>query len=266
MAQAEQSPWVFPPALFQVPVVVVTTPSMERAREALREEGSVLDVGCGGGAAAFALVPEVRRVIGVDREREMLEMFAANAQSRGIPVETIEGSWPEVAPRTKAADVVVAHHVVYNVSDVVPFLEALDGHARSRVVVEMTTRHPLISLNEAWRHFWGLERPSGPTSDELMTVLDEMGFCARGAVRGHDVERIVARRGRKVCPNPTVLAGEPRGRSARLLSRAPGAHGALAGHYLVGSSLGASRSQSLGSKPSGPRTMRIVFAQRGEKS
>jgi len=179
MAQAEQSPWVFPPALFQVPVVVVTTPSMERAREALREEGSVLDVGCGGGAAAFALVPEVRRVIGVDREREMLEMFAANAQSRGIPVETIEGSWPEVAPRTKAADVVVAHHVVYNVSDVVPFLEALDGHARSRVVVEMTTRHPLISLNEAWRHFWGLERPSGPTSDELMTVLDEMGFCAR---------------------------------------------------------------------------------------
>ncbi len=138
-----------------------------------------MDVGCGGGAAAFALVPEVRRVIGVDRELEMLEMFAANARSRGIPVETIDGSWPEVAPRTKAADIVVAHHVVYNVSDAVPFLEALDAHARSRVVVEMTTGHPLISLNEAWRHFWGLERPSGPTSDELMAVLDEMGIPAR---------------------------------------------------------------------------------------
>ncbi len=179
MAQAEQSPWVFPPVLFQVPPVVVATPSSERAREALGEEASVLDVGCGGGAAAFALVPDVRRVLGVDREPEMLAMFESNARARGIAVETIEGSWPEVAPRTKATDVVVAHHVVYNVSDLVPFVEALDGHARNRVVIEITTRHPLISLNAAWRHFWGLERPSGPTSDVLMAVLGEMGLPAR---------------------------------------------------------------------------------------
>jgi hypothetical protein len=76
------------------------------------------------------------------------------------------------------ADVVTAHHVVYNLGDVVPFLRALDEHARFRVVTEMTTRHPLTSLNEAWMHFWGLERPSGPTSDDLVEVLDEMGLRA----------------------------------------------------------------------------------------
>ena len=176
LAGAEQSPWIFPPVLFQVPLVSTVTPSSERAREALGEEASVLDVGCGGGAAAFALVPELRLARGVDREPEMLAMFEANALARGVAAMTVQGPWPDVAPRTNMSDVVVAHHVVYNVSDIVPFLSALGAHARHRVVIEMTTRHPLTSLNEAWRHFWNLERPSGPTSDVLLAVLGEMGL------------------------------------------------------------------------------------------
>jgi SAM-dependent methyltransferase len=178
LAQAEVSPWILPPALFQTPAAISPTPSHDRAREALGLEASVLDVGCGGGVAAFALLPEVQRVTGVDRQREMLAMFEANARDRGLVAETVEGLWPEVASRTRLADVVTAHHVVYNVGDVVPFLRALDEHARFRVVTEMTTRHPLTSLNEAWMHFWGLERPSGPTSDDLVEVLDEMGLRA----------------------------------------------------------------------------------------
>lgn len=176
LTQAEENPWILPAALFQIPAVISTTPSHEQARAALLVESSVLDVGCGGGAAAFALLPEVKRVFGVDRQRQMLAMFEANARDRGLVVETVEGLWPEVASRTPVADVVTAHHVVYNVSDVVPFLRALDEHARARVVIEMTTRHPLTSLNEAWMHFWDLERPSGPTSDDLIEVMDEMGL------------------------------------------------------------------------------------------
>jgi len=35
------------------------------------------EVGCGGGIAAFATVPPVRHVIGVDHQPEMLDMFSA---------------------------------------------------------------------------------------------------------------------------------------------------------------------------------------------
>jgi SAM-dependent methyltransferase len=75
LAQAEESPWIHPPVLFDVPEVIAPSPSHDRAREALSQEASVLDVGCGGGVAALALVPEVKTVIGVDHQPEMLAMF-----------------------------------------------------------------------------------------------------------------------------------------------------------------------------------------------
>lgn len=178
VGQAEESPWIHPPTLFDAPAVATASPSHDRARESLGDEASVLDVGCGGGAAALALVPEVRIVIGVDHQAEMLAMFERNATARGLEFRTIEGNWPEVAGAAPTADVVTAHHVVYNVGDIDPFLVGLDVHARHRVVLEMPTSHPLSNLNEAWQFFWGLERPVGPTPDDLMDVLDELGYPA----------------------------------------------------------------------------------------
>ncbi len=179
VASAPENPWIHPPALFDVPRTLEPSPSHDRAREALPSGGTVLDVGCGGGVAALAVSPPAARVIGVDHQVEMLTMFRANALGRGLAVETIEGHWPAVAERTPVADVVVAHHVVYNVADVVPFLAALGSHARHRVVLELPDRHPLASLNDAWDHFWALERPEGPTPDDLLAVLDEMGVSAQ---------------------------------------------------------------------------------------
>jgi SAM-dependent methyltransferase len=176
---APQSPWIHPPVLFEVPDQIQPSPSHDRAREVLAPGGSVLDVGCGGGIAAFALTPPATHVIGVDHQPEMLVMFRANAAKRGVTCETVEGFWPLVAALTPVADVVTAHHVVYNVADLVPFLRALDGHARSRVVLEMPDRHPLASMSDAWRHFWNLERPRGPTPAELLDVLRELGIGAR---------------------------------------------------------------------------------------
>ena len=185
---APQSPWIHPAVLFDVPDPIEDTPSHDRAREVLSEEATVLDVGCGGGIAAFALTPPASHVIGVDHQPEMLTMFRVNAGARMVSCETIEGFWPAVAPQTPEAGVVTAHHVVYNVGDIDPFLRALDDHARTRVVLEMPDRHPLVSMTEAWRHFWGLERPDGPTPVDLLAVLGDLGFDAkreqwRGAMR-----------------------------------------------------------------------------------
>src|SRR5512141_917000 len=80
LTQAKTSPWIHPPILFQIPEKIDETISHSRAREALPSGGSVLDVGCGGGIASFALTPPASHVIGVDHQGEMLEMFAENAK------------------------------------------------------------------------------------------------------------------------------------------------------------------------------------------
>lgn len=179
LEQAPESPFIHPPMLFQLPAVIEDSPSHRRAREVLDDGASVLDVGCGGGVAAFALTPPATSVIGVDHQREMLTMFAENAAARSLACQTFEGFWPAVAPLAPEADVVTCHHVAYNVADIVPFLQALNDHARTRVVLELPDRHPLTSLSGAWQHFWGLERPEDPTPADLMDVLGEMGITAQ---------------------------------------------------------------------------------------
>jgi SAM-dependent methyltransferase len=178
LEQAQESPWIHPPALFGVPEKIEMTASHKRALEVMPEGGSLLDVGCGGGIAAFALVPPAGHVIGVDHQPEMLEMFSANAKSRRVTSEVYEGFWPGIASKVPLADVVATHHVVYNVPNVGSFIRELNAHARKRVVIEMPRRHPLSSMSAAWKYFWKLDRPLSPTSGDLMLVLEELGIKA----------------------------------------------------------------------------------------
>ena len=86
----------------------------------------------------------------------------------------MHGAWPDVAGHTPHADVVVCHHVLYDVVDIAPFLFALTDHARLAVVAEVPTVHPMSAWSPAWEHFWGIERPAGPTVTDLIAVLDEL--------------------------------------------------------------------------------------------
>jgi SAM-dependent methyltransferase len=172
---APESPWGFPVPLFAPPATPIDTRSRRRALEALADDGSVLDVGCGGGAASMALVPPARAVTGVDTGDHMLSTFAAAADERGVPHREVLGSWLEVAATVEPEDVVVCHHVFYNVPDLTDFVRALTDHSRRRVVCELTANHPQSSLNELWRHFWGIERPAGPTFEDAVAVVRESG-------------------------------------------------------------------------------------------
>ena len=180
LAQAPESPWQHDTAMF---VVDDTLDRNVRAAEVARtvlpaSAGSVLDVGCGGGRAAMSLVPPAELVIGVDQSPAMLAEFTRAAAAAGARSMTVEGRWPEVAGVTPAADVVVCHHVAYNVADIEPFLLALTAHARLAVVLVLPPRHPMSAWNDAWRHFWGLERPPEPTADDLAEVLTGLGLDA----------------------------------------------------------------------------------------
>lgn len=173
---AETSPWIHPPVLFDLPDTIDDSPSHDRAREALGADRSLCDVGCGGGIATFALADALRRAVGVDHQRAMCELYEANARRRGLEVVTVEGDFPEVADHVVHCEVVAAHHVAYNVPDLAPFLVALDRCATRRVVLELPERHPLATLASAWKHFWNLDRPDGPTPDDLAAVAREVGF------------------------------------------------------------------------------------------
>jgi SAM-dependent methyltransferase len=176
--QAPESPWIHPPVLFQIPQQIELTPSHQKAFEALPVNGTILDIGCGGGIAAFAMGSKAGKVIGVDHQHEMLEMFTQNAKERHIESMTHDGFWPAIAEDVDIADVAVAHHVVYNVQEIVPFIEAMNSHARKRVVIEMPQHHPLSNLSGAWKFFWNLDRPTAPTPQDLINVLKEMGIDA----------------------------------------------------------------------------------------
>jgi SAM-dependent methyltransferase len=176
--QAVEKPWIHPPALFEIPEVIGDSLSHQRAREAMPIGGTVLDIGCGGGVATFAITPPAQHVIGVDEQEAMLELYERNAAKYGVIVETVLGQWPAVAEQTPIADVVTVHHVVFNVGEIAPFLMELNSHARKRVVIEAPVVHPMSNMSDGWKHFWNIIRPTVPHAGDLINVLDELGIKA----------------------------------------------------------------------------------------
>ena len=152
------------------------TPSRRRATEVLAEGGSVLDVGCGGGAGSLPLVPPAGHLVGVDENESMLGVFADAATELGVRHEEFVGRWPDTAGQVPTADVAISHHVIYNVPDADGFLRALTEHARRRVVIEMPTRHPLAWMSPYWEEIHDVERPQGPGLDDALAVLRELGM------------------------------------------------------------------------------------------
>jgi hypothetical protein len=115
-------------------------------------------------------------LVAVDQSAELLTSFSGAADRLAVRHHEVLGTWPEVAAEVDAADVVVCHHVLYNVAELVAFATALTDHARMRVVVELTARHPQVELNRLWQELHGLDRPSGPTAGDAQAVLVEAGL------------------------------------------------------------------------------------------
>jgi SAM-dependent methyltransferase len=210
LAAAPESPWAFPVGLFRSRARRAgsrpATPSNREAARQLPAGGSVLDVGAGGGAASLPLAGLAGRLVAVDESPDMVAAFLAAAEAAGVPASGVEGRWPEVAGRVAPADVVVCHHVLYNVADLAPFADALTGHARRRVVAELTDRHPLAGLAPLWRRFHDLDRPSGPGADDAVAALEALGLRvarqdweSRDRFGFDDFDELVAFTRRRLC-------------------------------------------------------------------
>ena len=178
LAAAPASPWGLSPKVLRQRTrenVARDTPSRARALDALPPGGVVLDVGVGAGAAGLPLAPPAGRIIGVDESVEMLYAFSESASDKNVAHEEVHGRWPDIAGSVPQADVVVCHHVFYNVPDLALFARRLTSHARRRVVVEITETHPMSPLNDLWLKFHDLRRPTRPTAADAVAVLREVG-------------------------------------------------------------------------------------------
>lgn len=188
LAAAPRSPWAHPVSRFaqrlDESLRRAGGPSYDAAVAALADArsgglaGSVLDVGAGVGAAGLPLLVSgpAASLTAVDANADMLAALQQRADGLGLPVTTLVGRWPDVAGEVPVHDVVVSHHVLYDVADIVPFLRALTDAARTRVVVEVPPQHPLAWMAPLWQQFHGLARPTRPMNDDLLAVLAEMGI------------------------------------------------------------------------------------------
>jgi SAM-dependent methyltransferase len=180
LARAPESPWGFAVPLFKARAEQTAgrepTPSDRAAAAWLPDGGSVLDVGAGAGAGSLPLAGRAGRIVAVDESAEMLAAFRAAATAAGVATEEVVGRWPDAAVGVGPADVVVCHHVFYNAPDLAGFATALTGHARRRVVAELTDRHPMVPLGPLWRRFHGLDRPDGPTATDAEAALRALGL------------------------------------------------------------------------------------------
>lgn len=180
LACAEDSPWVLPRHVFvRRAGTQLSRPegaSFDSAWQALQPPGTVLDVGAGAGAASLPLASRCIAVTAVDSDAGLLEQFSRRAHDVGVVARVVRGTWPSVADDLPAADVVVCHHVLYNAPDLPAFVTALTTHARRLVVLDLAERHPLTALNPLWLRFHGIARPEGPTADDAVAALAELGI------------------------------------------------------------------------------------------
>jgi len=230
---APEPPHGFPVATFvhgaKAALSAALTPTHERAREALPPGGTLLDVGAGGGASSLPIAGGAHALIAVDASQEMLDALRAIAPA-ALDVRTVCGRWPDVEAEAGVADVAVCGHVAYNVADLGAFVAALTDHAPARVVMELTAVHPQSRLSPLWRHFWNIERPTAPTAEDAIAVIDEaLGSGVRvgtehwvrpdpGVCPGRTDEEIVSLARRRLClpVSKEPVVAELLGRNPRL--------------------------------------------------
>ncbi len=175
------SPYSWPPELWKRRTAAHEESHEEAAttglvRGMLPPGGSLLDVGAGTGRASLPLAVEGWALTAVEKNPGMAQGLREEAQRLGVEVTVVEGAWPDVADEAGEHDVAMAAHVVYDVQDIAPFVRALHGAARRAVVLELTPEHPWASLAPHYRALHDLDRPAGPTVEDLaMVVAEELG-------------------------------------------------------------------------------------------
>lgn len=181
LEQVDESPYGWPAKLWRRRTEESrsrreTTPTTSLVSQMLGGDGTLIDVGAGTGRSCLPFARAGHKVTAVEKNPGMAAGLAEEVGSEGLEMEVVVGAWPGAAAMTPQADVVLSSHVVYDVPEIAPFVRALDRHSRRGVVLEMTDVHPWTKMNHLYRAIHDLDRPDGPSVEDLVElVVGELG-------------------------------------------------------------------------------------------
>jgi len=122
-----------------------------------RPQARVLDLGCGGGHAAFAVAPYVKEVVAYDLSHDMLNAVAAQAERRGLANITVRQGTVESLPfRDSEFDIVMTRFSMHHWSDLAAGLK----QARR------------VTRKEGCGAFIDTVAPSAPALDTFLQALE----------------------------------------------------------------------------------------------
>lgn len=177
--QMDGSPYGWPQAMWkrrsELSKVESREPrTTEIVRSMLGDTGSLIDIGAGRGRASLPLAAAGHHLTAVEPDPAMAAGLREEAAEMGVEIEIVEQRWPQAAATAPKAMVVMAAHVVYDCRDIAAFIGAMHASATEGVVIELTESHPWSSLAPYYLALHGLERPAGPTVEDLVAVVEEV--------------------------------------------------------------------------------------------
>lgn len=151
---------------------VASTPTNERILS--YEPTSVLDIGAGVGGSCLVIAERGVLVTAVEPDPGMASALEEVGAQRHLPITVVAGRWPQDADSVGRVHVATASHVVHNVPDLGPFLIAMADKAERAVVIQEFAVHPWAHLGHYYQALHALDRPTGPTDDDLVAVVEEV--------------------------------------------------------------------------------------------
>lgn len=174
-----------------------------------RPDDTWLDIGAGGGRFAIPLSRRVARVIAVEPSEAMRATLTSAATEAGrTNIEVHDRRWP-AADWPASADVSLAAHSIYDIREIVPFLDAMERHSRRLCIAVLADQPRGAQLARLFEAVHGEPLATLPALREFIALLS-----ARG--RRFDVATVVGE------PATVVPLDEAVAMARRLLWLAPG--------------------------------------------
>jgi SAM-dependent methyltransferase len=143
---------------------------LEVVKPYLSQSMTLIDVGAGTGRHATPLAERLEWVTAVEPSEGMRALIPPRDN-----MTVVASTWEEAA--VAPADVLICCHVMYGVTDPVPFIAKMERSARERIFImmrELPMAHPASVIRE--RLHRGQEPPM-PRFSDLFMVLVQMGIA-----------------------------------------------------------------------------------------
>jgi SAM-dependent methyltransferase len=146
-------------------------PALDILRELVHPSDTLLDIGAGGGRYALPLALAAHEVIAIEPSQGMLEVLRAGLADHAVDnVRVVVGRWPEASPGIHA-DVALISHLGYDVEEIGPFLDAMEGSARRLCIAVLLEQPPPTEADRLWPVIHGVERAALPSLPEFLALL-----------------------------------------------------------------------------------------------